>query len=104
MAKATTPKDKEEIPEAEIRQVIWMLKANKTKKACCERLGIAYNTTRLNKIIEDFRAKEQRAKELKEKAKTMEITPAIRKDIASSYVNGGSKRYCCKILYLSSES
>ena len=35
---------KKEIPEAKIRQVIWMLKVGKTKKACCEHLGIAYNT------------------------------------------------------------
>ena len=101
MAKAATPKDKEEIPEAKIRQVIWMLKANKTKKACCEHLGIAYNTTRLNKIIEDFRAKEQRAKDLKEKAKTMEITPAIRKDIASSYVNGEAQSAIAARYYIS---
>ena len=27
-----------EIPEAKIRQAIWMLKVNKTKKAVCEHL------------------------------------------------------------------
>jgi hypothetical protein len=93
--------NKEEIPEAKIRQVIWMLKAGKTKKVCCEHLGIAYNTTRLNKIIEDFKAKEQRAKELKEKAKTMEITPAIRKDIANSYSNGEAQSAIAARYYIS---
>lgn len=101
MAKAAITKEKEEIPEAKIRQVIWMIKSGKTKKACCEHLGIAYNTTRLSKIIDDFRAKEQRAKDLKEKAKTMEITPAIRKDIAYSYINGEAQTAIAARYYIS---
>ena len=51
MARTTT---KVEIPEAKIRQAIWMLKVNKTKKQVCEHLGIAYNTKRLDTIINDF--------------------------------------------------
>jgi len=101
MAKAAITKEKEEIPEAKIRQVIWMIKSGKTKKACCEHLGIAYNTTRLSKIIDDFRAKEQRAKDLKEKAKNMEITPAIRKDIAYSYINGEAQTAIAARYYIS---
>ena len=34
----------QEISETKIRQAIWMLKANKTKKSVCEHIGIAYNT------------------------------------------------------------
>ena len=45
---------KADIPEAKIRQAIWMLKVNKTKKAVCEHLGIAYNTKRLDAIIQNF--------------------------------------------------
>ena len=40
-----------EIPEAKIRQALWMIKSKKTKKAICEHLGIAYNTKRLDNII-----------------------------------------------------
>ncbi len=102
MAKAAAKKDtKEEISEAKIRQAIWMLKTNKTKKAICEHLGIAYNTTRLAKIIDDFKAREAREKELKEKAKTLEITPAIRKDIASSYINGEAQTSIAARYYIS---
>jgi hypothetical protein len=101
MAKATTAKEKEEIPEAKIRNAIWYLKTGKTKKFVCEFLNIPYNTARLAKIIEDFRAKEERAKELKEKAKTMEITPAIRKDIASSYINGEAQTAIATRYYIS---
>jgi len=99
MAKAVT--QKEEIPESKIRNAIWYLKIGKTKKFVCEFLGIAYNTSRLNKIIEDFRAKELRAKELKEKAKTMEITPEIKKDIVSSYINGEAQSSIATRYYIS---
>ena len=56
-----------EITEAKIRQAIWMIKAKKTKKSICEHLGIAYNTKRLDQIINDFYAKEEREAELKKK-------------------------------------
>ena len=57
-----------EIPETKIRQAIWMLKIDKTKKSICEHLGIAYNTKRLDTIISEFREKQERIQELKEKA------------------------------------
>jgi hypothetical protein len=78
----------EEIPEAKIRNAIWYIKTGKTKKFVCDFLGINYNTTRLNKIIEDFKAKEEREKQLKEKAKNAEITEATKKEIIKSYLNG----------------
>ena len=46
--------NKTEIQESKIRQAIWMLKVNKTKKQVCEHLGIAYNTKRLDTLIQDF--------------------------------------------------
>lgn len=102
MAKSAIKKETStEISEAKIRQAIWMLKANKTKKAVCEHLGIAYNTTRLTKIIDDFKAREAREKELKEKAKTLEITPAIKKDIVSSYINGEAQSSIASRYYIS---
>ena len=41
-----------EITEAKIRQAIWMIKA-KRLKSLCEHLGIAYNTKRLDAIIQE---------------------------------------------------
>ena len=102
MAKAaTTVKAKDEIPEAKIRNAIWYIKTGKTKKFVCEFLGIAYNTVRLAKIIEDFKAKEIREKELKEKGKALELTPAIKKDIASSYINGEAQTAIATRYYIS---
>ncbi len=90
-----------EISETKIRQAIWMLKVNKTKKAVCEHLGIAYNTKRLDKIIEDFKAKEEREKQLKEKAKNSELTEATKKEIIKSYLNGEAQSAIAKLYFIS---
>lgn len=93
--------DIQEIPEAKIRQAIWYLKTGKTKKFVCEHIGIAYSTTRLNKIIEDFKNKEAREKELKEKAKNTPLTDAIKKDIINSYLNGEAQSAIATRYYIS---
>lgn len=84
-------KAKQEFSEAKIRQVKWMLKAGKTKKACCEHLGIAYNTTRLTRIIKEFDEEQLRTSELKEKRKKQELTDSIKKSIIDDYVSGDSQ-------------
>lgn len=84
MAKAPTA----EISEAKIRQVIWMLKSGKTKKACCEHLGIAYNTKKLDSIIEDFHKRLEREAELKKAAKAKIFTQKEKEAIAKQYLAG----------------
>lgn len=83
----------EDLDEVKIRQVIWMLKEKPgkkptTKKECCEHLGIAYNTKRLDKIIEEFQNREKREKELREKAKKKVFSDSEKKSIANDYING----------------
>lgn len=90
-----------EIPEAKIRQVKWMLKTGKTKKACCELLGIAYNTKRLEKIVEDFDNKEAREAELKKAARNKIFTEAEKAAIAKSYLNGETQSALAKQFYVS---
>ena len=51
---------KREISETRIRQAIWMLKTNKTKKSICEHLGIGYSTKRLETVITEFKEKQER--------------------------------------------
>jgi len=50
-------KEHENLSEANIKKVIELLEAEKpiTKKEACEVLNISYNTTRLSKIIEEFK-------------------------------------------------
>ena len=70
---------KKEIPESKIRQVIWMLKAGKTKKACCEHLGIAYNTKRLDTIITEFKEGLEKEERLKKEIRAKPIEEATKK-------------------------
>lgn len=90
-----------EISEAKIRQVIWMLKAKKTKKACCEHLGIPYNTKKLDSIIEEFHKKQDREQELKKAARTKIFTDAEKKGIAKDYLNGETQSAIAKTYYVS---
>lgn len=91
----------DEISEAKIRQAIWMLKQKKTKKSVCEHLGIAYNTKRLDKLIQDFRDREDREKRLKEKAKNSPITDSMKKTIIQDYLNGEAQSVIAKQFYIS---
>ena len=94
MAKTT------DISETKIRQAIWMQKANKTKKYICEHLGIAYNTKRLDTIIQDFKDKEERQAELKKKARAKVLTEGEKAGIVKSYQEGESQSAIAKQLYL----
>lgn len=102
MARATT-KPKEEIPESKIRQAIWYLKEGKTKKFVCEHLGIAYNTKRLDSIIENFKAAEVREKELRDKAKVTPLSEAAIEDIINSYANGETQTSIATRYYVSAQ-
>ena len=90
-----------EISETKIRQAIWMVKANKTKKSICEHLGIAYNTKRLDNIIQEFQDKENRLKELKKKRSKTPFTAEEKKSIVNDYNNGESQSAIAKRLYAS---
>ena len=92
---------KVEISEAKIRQAIWMLKVNKTKKQVCEHLGIAYNTKRLDTIINDFHEKNKRIADLKAKARYKKFTEAEKKGIAEAYLNGETQSKLAEQFYIS---
>lgn len=98
MAKKPTKTD---FSEADIRIVIWMLKAGKTKKACCEQLKIPYNTKRLDSIIENFHKKQEREKELKAAARKKIFTEAEKKGIVRDYLNGETQSAIAKQYYIS---
>ena len=89
-----------EISEAKIRQAIWMIKAKKTKKAVCEHLGIAYNTKRLDAIIQDFHNKQEREAQLKKQARNKIFSEAEKTGIADSYLAGETQSGIAKQLYL----
>ena len=90
-----------EITEAKIRQVLWMIKAGKTKKACCEHLGIAYNTKKLDTIIEDFHKGIEREADLKKAARNKIFTAKEKQMVADSYLKGEAQSNLAKQFYVS---
>jgi len=90
-----------EISETKIRQAIWMIKAKKTKKSVCEHLGIAYNTKRLDAIIQEFHNKQEREAELKKKARAKVFTKTEKQAIADSYLGGETQSGIAKQFYVS---
>ena len=72
-----------------------------TKKEACDILNIAYNTTRLGKIIEDY---EERKEYVKNRKKSLRGRPASREEIAEaceSYLGGDTISDISKSLFRS---
>ena len=72
-----------------------------TKKEACDILNIAYNTTRLNKIIEDY---EDRKAYVKKRKQSLRGRPASREEIAEaceSYLTGDTITDISKSLFRS---
>jgi hypothetical protein len=97
MAKAPST----EISEAKIRNAIWYLKSGKTKKFVCEFLGIAYNTKKLESIIEEFHRKNEREAELKKAARTKIFTQKEKDTIAKQYLSGDAQANIAKQYFIS---
>lgn len=97
MAKAPT----QEITEAKIRNAIWYLKSGKTKKFVCDFLSIAYNTKKLDSIIEEFHRKNEREAELKKAARTKIFTQKEKEAIASQYLAGEAQSNLAKQYFIS---
>lgn len=81
----------EKLTDSNIEKVIGLLRAEKpiTKKSACEILGITYNTTRLDSIIETFLKKKEFDAEQRAKKKFTAATPAEIDLIISSYLIDG---------------
>lgn len=83
-------KDYEDLSDTNIRKVIAALNASPaiTKKEACEILKISYNTSRLNNIIEEFVARQENIKRLKDKKKGRPATNDEISYIITEYMNG----------------
>lgn len=84
--------DEDKLTDANIEKVISLLNAEKpvTKKYCCELLGIAYNTTRLDKLISDYQQK--KAKDASRRAEKRG-KPATKDEVSfiiSEYLSGAT--------------
>ena len=75
-----------------MQRVISLLEREKpiTKKEACEMLNISYNTARLNKIIEDFKERQARRKEMRARMRKEPLTHKDKKTIIEMYLSGES--------------
>jgi hypothetical protein len=72
----------------DFKAVIALLENGGTKKAACEMLGIAYNTGRLDTLIENFVARQELEKEHRAKKRREAVTPQEVGMWITSYLNG----------------
>src|SRR6056300_362722 len=100
---AVRKKREEKLSEANINKVIELLAAEKpiTKKEACEILHIAYNTTRLNKIIADHQETIEFRARRKAQNKGKGVTQAEKVSIVKHYLNGAVVSDIAKALYRS---
>lgn len=101
--KGVKKKEHENLTNANIEKVIGLLEQPKpiTKKEACEILNITYNTTRLARIIEEYR--EERALESKRKAanRGKPATPFEVQAVIEGYLDGDTIADMAKRLFRS---
>ena len=100
---AVRTKSEEKLSEANINKVIELLASEKpiTKKEACEILHIAYNTTRLNKIIADHQETIEFRARRKAQNKGKGVTEAEKVSIVKYYLDGANVSDIAKALYRS---
>ena len=91
----------ENLSDANIRRVISALEEGSTKKSACEMLNISYNTTRLNRIIEEFEEQENYVATRKLQTKGKPASPDEIKEVIQDYVEGESISDIAKSIYRS---
>jgi len=82
----------ENLTEQTIERVNSLLEQEKpiTKKEACEILNISYNTTRLNKILDEYKSDIKQRAELRKKFRNKPLETEDLKLIISSYLEGTS--------------
>jgi hypothetical protein len=102
-AKRIKKKEHEKLTDSNISHVIGLLKAEKpiTKKSACDILNIAYNTTRLNTIMENYVSRKEYEKSRKDKNRGKPVTKDETKTIISGYLTGSPIVEIAGLLYRS---
>jgi len=85
-------REEEKLDKQTMLKVIGLLEQEKpiTKKAACEILNISYNTVRLGKLIEEFKAKEENSKKRRAKLRGTPLSKGELALIAQAYLTGES--------------
>lgn len=105
MARKKSASEEELMTDANIAKVIRLLEPEEgkpiTKKDACQMLGMAYNTTRLGNIIEEFRKKQARTAERKAQLRGKPATKEEVVYIISEYLAGETVDAISKMTYRS---
>lgn len=107
MARKKSASEEELMTDANIAKVIKLLEPEQgtkaiTKKDACQILGMAYNTTRLGTIIEEWKKKQARNAERRAEKRGKPITDEERVYIISEYLAGETVDSISKATYRSS--
>lgn len=105
MKRGVKKKDYENLSRANIQKVIKLLNPEEgkaiTKKEACDILNISYNTTRLDKIIQDFYEREEYVSKRKKANRGKPATNSEIAEAASSYLGGSNITSISKSLFRS---
>lgn len=99
--------EEELMTDANISRVIRLLEPQEegvkpiTKKDACQILGMAYNTTRLGTIIENFKSNQARSAKRRAELRGKPATPEDTVYIISEYLNGETVDAISKMTYRS---
>jgi hypothetical protein len=107
MARKKSASEEELMTDANIAKVIKLLEPEQgtkaiTKKDACQILGMAYNTTRLGAIIEEWKKKQTRNAERRAEKRGKPVTDEERVYIISEYLAGETVDAISKATYRSS--
>jgi hypothetical protein len=92
----------ENLSDANIRRVVHALKEEGiTKKSACEMLNISYNTTRLNRIIEEFEDQENYVSTRKAQNRGKPASKQEIKEVIQDYIEGDNVSDIAKSIYRS---
>jgi hypothetical protein len=96
-------KEGENLTEAHIKRVIELLEAEKpiSKKDACEILSISYNTTRLARIIEQYKQDQEEQQRRRAANRGKAATPYEIQSIISGYLDGDAIAEISKRIYRS---
>jgi len=102
--KRTKTQEHEKLTETNIAHVIKLLEAEKpiTKKEACDILNITYNTTRLNKIIEEWKTDKEYRDKRKAERRGKPATDIEISNIVMGYLEGDSVQDLAKRVFRSS--
>lgn len=103
MKRSIKVKDGENLTDSNIEYVISLLEGEKpiTKKEACNILNITYNTTRLNRILEEYKEKRDHAKKRKAQNRTRPIDVSDKQFIVQEYLSGTSITEIANLIFRS---